>query len=144
MAFGIKTDTLGFSRTFNPVDIRALSWLNAWVDPELMKSIESPPRSRDTLQSFVSAFTNMKEIQGVLLVPINELSNRDALAQIADFLMSTEEIDTVIAYGQEMVKSFFRQEQNRRHNILVVFWEADGQMVGQEAQKLCRWTNTIF
>ena len=61
LAFGIKTDTLGFSRTFNPVDIRALSWLNAWVDPELMKSIESPPRSRDTLQSFVSAFTNMKK-----------------------------------------------------------------------------------
>ena len=99
LAFGIKTDTLGFSRTFNPVDIRALSWLNAWVDPELMKSIESPPRSRNTLQSFVSAFSNMKEDNGLLLVPIENMSNRDALAQIADFLMSTEEIDTVIAYG---------------------------------------------
>jgi len=99
LAFGIKTDTLGFSRTFNPVDIRALSWLNAWVDPELMKSIESPPRSRNTLQSFVSAFSNMKEDNGLLLVPIENMSNRDALAQIADFLMSTEEIDTVISYG---------------------------------------------
>lgn len=117
LAFGIKTDTLGFSRTFNPVDIRALSWLNAWVDPELMKSIESPPRSRDTLQSFVSAFTNMKEEDGVLLVPINQLSNRDALAQIADFLMSTEEIDTVIAYGPRDGKIILsaRTESDTQH-----------------------------
>ena len=84
----------------------------------------------------------MKEIEGVLLVPINELSNRDALAQIADFLMSTEEIDTVIAYGPRDGKSFFRQEQNRIHNILVVFWEADvpnGRAEGTEVSQVDKY-----
>ena len=38
LAFGIRTDTLGFTRSFNAVDLRALSWLGAWVDWEMMRS----------------------------------------------------------------------------------------------------------
>ena len=45
LAFGIRTDTLGFTRSFNAVDLRALSWLSAWVDWDLMRCFESPPRS---------------------------------------------------------------------------------------------------
>ena len=52
LAFGIRTDTLGFTRHFNPVDIRALSWLNAYVDFGMLRSIEEPPRSQETLESF--------------------------------------------------------------------------------------------
>ena len=55
LAFGIKTDTLGFTRDFNAVDLRALSWLNAFVDREIARSIEIPPRSQETLESFYNA-----------------------------------------------------------------------------------------
>ena len=44
LAFGIRTDTLGFTRSFNAVDLRALSWLGAWIDWDLMRSFESPMR----------------------------------------------------------------------------------------------------
>lgn len=99
LAFGIKTDTLGFTRDFNAVDIRALSWLNAFVDRDLMRSIEMPPRSQETLESFSKALNNRIEHGKNLLAPLMDMPNRDSLAQIADFLLPTEGIDTVVVFG---------------------------------------------
>ena len=99
LAFGIKTDTLGFTRDFNAVDIRALSWLNAFVDRDLMRSIEIPPRSQETLESFSNALNNRIAHGKNLLAPLRNMPNRDSLAQIADFLLPTEGIDTVVVFG---------------------------------------------
>ena len=99
LAFGIRTDTLGFTRHFNPVDIRALSWLNAWVDDDMMRSIEEPPRSVETLEAFAEALQERKQFQTTVLAPLSSLPNRDALAQIADFLLPTEGVDSVVVYG---------------------------------------------
>ena len=99
LAFGIKTDTLGFTRDFNAVDLRALSWLNAFVDRDIMRSIEMPPRSQETLESFSYALNNRIKHGKNLLAPLREMPNRDSLAQIADFLLPTEGIDTVIVFG---------------------------------------------
>ena len=96
LAFGIKTDTLGFTRDFNAVDLRALSWLNAFVDREIARSIEIPPRSQETLESFSNALNNRIKMDNNLLAPLLEMPNRDSLAQIADFLLPTEGIDTVV------------------------------------------------
>lgn len=99
LAFGIRTDTLGFTRNFNPVDIRALSWLNAWVDNDMMRSIEEPPRSIETLEGFSEALNERQHVGSTLLAPLTQLPNRDALAQIADFLLPTEGVDSVVVYG---------------------------------------------
>ena len=99
LAFGIRTDTLGFTRHFNPVDIRALSWLNAYVDPGMLRSIEEPPRSQETLESFSEALSSRSLIGSTLLAPLSSMPNRDSLAQIADFLLPTEDIDTVLVFG---------------------------------------------
>ena len=99
LAFGIKTDTLGFTRDFNAVDLRALSWLNAFVDRDIMRSIEMPPRSQETLESFSYALNNRIKHGKNLLAPLKEMPNRDSLAQIADFLLPTEGIDTVVVFG---------------------------------------------
>ena len=99
LAFGIRTDTLGFTRDFNPVDIRALSWLNAFIDKDMLRSIEEPPRSQETLESFAEALGSRQLFDTTLLAPLSSMPNRDSLAQIADFLLPTEGIDTVVVFG---------------------------------------------
>ena len=114
LAFGIKTDTLGFTRDFNAVDLRALSWLNAFVDKDIARSIEIPPRSQETLESFSNALNNRIKIENNLLAPLLEMPNRDSLAQIADFLLPTEGIDTVVVYGVRRGKIILSARTKRR------------------------------
>ena len=114
LAFGIKTDTLGFTRDFNAVDLRALSWLNAFVDKDIARSIEIPPRSQETLESFSNALNNRIKIGNNLLAPLLEMPNRDSLAQIADFLLPTEGIDTVVVYGVRRGKIILSARTKRR------------------------------
>jgi nanoRNase/pAp phosphatase (c-di-AMP/oligoRNAs hydrolase) len=104
LAFGIRTDTLGFTRSFNAVDLRALSWLGAWVDWELMRSFESPPRSQEVLSIFRQALTDATLENGLMLAPIAKMADRDALSQVADFLLPTEEVDVVVTYGIRLSK----------------------------------------
>ena len=104
LAFGIRTDTLGFTRSFNAVDLRALSWLGAWVDWELMRSFESPPRSQDVLSIFRQALADATLENGLMLAPIAKMADRDALSQVADFLLPTEGVDVVVTYGIRLSK----------------------------------------
>ena len=113
LAFGIKTDTLGFTREFNAVDIRALMWINAWVDKDILRSIELPPRSRDSLESFSEALKNKTHYGGTIIAPVNNLKNRDTLAQIADFLLPTEGVDTVITFGVRRGKVILSVRSNK-------------------------------
>ena len=104
LAFGIRTDTLGFTRSFNAVDLRALSWLGAWIDWELMRSFESPPRSQEVLSIFKQALADAEFDDGLMLVPISKMADRDALSQVADFLLPTEGVNVVVAFGVRMSK----------------------------------------
>ena len=69
------------------------------MDHELLRQIEAPPRSREALEAFAEALGSMSLEGGVLLAPLLQLPNRDALAQVADFLLATEGVDTVVVYG---------------------------------------------
>ena len=99
LAFGIRTDTLGFTRSFNAVDLRALSWLGAWIDWDLLRSFESPPRSQEVLSIFKQALTDATLKNGLMLAPVAQMADRDALSQVADFLLPTEGVEVVITYG---------------------------------------------
>ena len=113
LAFGIKTDTLGFTRNFNAVDVRALLWINAWVDKEKLRAIEMPPRSIEALESFSVALNDKLHYDNLIIAPVHNLTNRDSLAQIADFLLPTEGVDTVIAFGIRRNKVILSVRSNR-------------------------------
>ncbi|MEC7097548.1 MAG: DHH family phosphoesterase [Candidatus Thermoplasmatota archaeon] len=113
LAFGIKTDTLGFTRNFNAVDVRALLWINAWVDKEKLSLIEMPPRSFEALESFSTALNKKLQIGNLILAPVHNLTNRDSLAQIADFLLPTEGIDIVVAFGIRRGKVILSVRSNK-------------------------------
>ena len=115
LAFGIRTDTLGFTRSFNPVDLRALSWLSAWVDWDLMRLFESPPRSKQVLEIFKQALNEASIENGLILAPISSMVDRDALSQVADFLLPTEDIHTVITYGVRMSKVYISARSNNQN-----------------------------
>ncbi len=112
LAFGIRTDTLGFTRSFNSVDLRALSWLGAWIDWDLMRSFENPPRSQDVLSIFKQALTDAELENGLMLVPISDMVDRDALSQVADFLLPTEGVKIVVSYGVRMTKVILSVRSN--------------------------------
>ena len=112
LAFGIRTDTLGFTRSFNAVDLRALSWLGAWIDWDLMRSFESPPRSQEVLSIFKQALADAELENGLMLVPISDMVDRDALSQVADFLLPTEGVKIVVSYGVRMTKVILSVRSN--------------------------------
>ena len=115
LSFGLRTDTLSFTRSFNQVDLRALMWLNTWVDDELLQSIQAPLRSPETLESYREALATMVQNDGLVLAPIKNLVRRDDLAQVADFLFATSNTDLVIVYGIQRQKVLLSARSRREH-----------------------------
>jgi nanoRNase/pAp phosphatase (c-di-AMP/oligoRNAs hydrolase) len=116
LSFGIRTDTLSFTRSFNPVDLRALMWLNTWVDSELLASIEAPLKSQDTLHTFTQALASKKHEGSLILAPISSLKSRDDLSQVADFLFATKETEVVVVYGIQRNRVLL-SARSRRENL---------------------------
>lgn len=116
LSFGLRTDTLSFTRAFNQVDLRALMWLNTWVDDELLQSIQAPLRTPETLESFRQALVTMIQKDGLVLAPIQNLVHRDDLAQVADFLFATSTTDVVFVYGIQRQRVLL-SARNRRENL---------------------------
>lgn len=116
LSFGLRTDTLSFTRSFNQVDLRALMWLNTWVDDELLQSIQAPLRTPETLESFRQALTTMVQRERLVLAPIKHLVHRDDLAQVADFLFATSNTDLVLVYGIQRQKMLL-SARSRRENL---------------------------
>ena len=116
LSFGLRTDTLSFTRAFNQVDLRALMWLNTWVDDELLQSIQAPLRTPETLESFRQALLTMIQKDGLVLAPIQNLVHRDDLAQVADFLFATSNTDVVFVYGIQRQRVLL-SARNRRENL---------------------------
>ena len=116
LSFGLRTDTLSFTRAFNQVDLRALMWLNTWVDDELLQSIQAPLRTPETLQSFRQALSTMVQKNGLVLAPITNLIHRDDLAQVADFLFATSNTDVVLVYGIQRNRVLL-SARSRRENL---------------------------
>lgn len=99
LLYGIRIDTKDFRREVSTVDFDAAAFLLPYVNDSILDQFESPSMSAETLGTIARAITN-REVRGsVLLSYIDDLHERDALAQAADQLLDIEDVRTTLVYG---------------------------------------------
>jgi nanoRNase/pAp phosphatase (c-di-AMP/oligoRNAs hydrolase) len=99
LLYGIRVDTKDFRREVSTVDFDAAAFLLPHVDEDTLDQVETPSMSAETLETIAHAISN-REVSGSVLVSyIDDLHERDALAQAADQLLDIEDIRTTLVYG---------------------------------------------
>ncbi|HHT9153567.1 MAG TPA: DHH family phosphoesterase, partial [Candidatus Hypogeohydataceae bacterium YC40] len=131
LLYGIKVDTMGFTRNTTAQDMEAVAYLSPLIDHELLKGIESPPMSSETLDIIGRAIRS-REIRGSYLVSFVEFINdRDALPQAADMMLQLEGVDTVLVSGISGDKVHLSaRSRDPRVNLGLLLQKAFGQGSG--------------
>ncbi|WP_226988648.1 DHH family phosphoesterase [Methanopyrus kandleri] len=99
LLYGIRTDTLNFTRNVSPEDLKAAAYLYPRADHEALAKIESPDISPETLDVLGEAIRNRTVIRSYLFSNVGFVKNEDALPQAADYLLNLEGVHTVIVFG---------------------------------------------
>jgi nanoRNase/pAp phosphatase (c-di-AMP/oligoRNAs hydrolase) len=99
LLFGIHVDTRSFAREVSVADFEAAATLLPSANLATLERIESPSVSAQTLETMANAISYRQVEDGVLLSFVGHLSERDALAQAADRLLTLEGISTTLVYG---------------------------------------------
>jgi len=99
LLFGIHVDTKGFSREVSIRDFEAAAWLVPHADLGTLDRIESPSMSPRTIDTVADAILNRRREGAVLTSCVGKLSERDALAQAAERLLTIEGVQTALVYG---------------------------------------------
>ena len=99
LTVGIRTDTGDFTREVDSRDLEAASWLSRWHDEDLLARLETPTMNAGMLDVLAQAAVHREIVDSVLLAPVGEVQERDALAQTADHLLQLAGVDVVVVYG---------------------------------------------
>ena len=99
LLFGIHVDTDGFSREISEQDFIAGAKLVEHADFGMLEQIGSPSISVGTFEIIARAIRNRRVEGPAVLSCVGRLSERDALAQAADRLLTLEDVSIVVVYG---------------------------------------------
>ncbi|QZA87733.1 DHH family phosphoesterase [Salinarchaeum sp. IM2453] len=99
--FGITTDTDVFTRQTSQADFEASAILAPHVDFSRLDSISSPAVSSSTYGAIAAAIRGRERHESTVISFMGELSDRDTIAQAADFLLQLEDIDVTLVYGYQ-------------------------------------------
>ncbi len=99
LLYGIRVDTRDFTRETSRADFEAAANLLPYADGELLERVEAPSISAETLETIAHAIEN-RELSGSALAScVGPISDRDALAQAADQLLTMEGVAATMVYG---------------------------------------------
>ncbi len=128
---GIKVDTMGFTRNTTPQDMEAVTYLSPLIDPSILKEIENPPMSAETLDIIGRAIRN-RDIRGSYLTSFVEFINdRDALPQAAEVMLQLEGVTTVLVSGIWGDRIYLSaRSKDPRVNLGLLLQKAFGQHAG--------------
>jgi nanoRNase/pAp phosphatase (c-di-AMP/oligoRNAs hydrolase) len=99
LLFGIRIDTKEFTREVSAADFEAAATLVPAADLSTLERIESPSISPETFETIANAIRNRTQEGPVLMSCVGQLSDRDALAQAADRLLTLKGVDATLVYG---------------------------------------------
>jgi nanoRNase/pAp phosphatase (c-di-AMP/oligoRNAs hydrolase) len=99
LLYGIRTDTQDFSRGVSVADFEAASRLVELADGGMLRRVESPTVTAETLDTIGRAISNRSVRSEVLTSCVGRISDQDTLAQAADRLLDMEEITTTLVFG---------------------------------------------
>jgi nanoRNase/pAp phosphatase (c-di-AMP/oligoRNAs hydrolase) len=92
LLYALKVDTKSFTRNVSPTDLKAAAFLSPFADEKLLKRIESPPMSSDTMDVIGRAIVNREIRDGVLFSSVGYVEERDALPQAVEFMMRESDV----------------------------------------------------
>jgi nanoRNase/pAp phosphatase (c-di-AMP/oligoRNAs hydrolase) len=98
LALGILADTSNLSNA-TPADVEAYWKLRKSSDPQVLRAIQQPPHSREMLSALSTALRKQKMVGSCLIAGAGEIREEDTVSQLADFLLTTEGVATVLVYG---------------------------------------------
>lgn len=128
LLYGIRTDTMSFTRNTSSADLEAAAFLSPLADLDLLNKIENPPMDPETLDVFGRAVVNREITGSYLLSCVGFIRNRDTLPQAAEFLLKLEGVTTVLVFGivDEVIHLSARTD-DVRVNLATVLQRAFGE-----------------
>ncbi|MFB6124984.1 MAG: DHH family phosphoesterase [Halanaeroarchaeum sp.] len=101
LLYGIRVDTKDFAREITRADFEAAAYLLPRSDLDVLKRIESPSITADTLETIARAIRN-RDHRGVVVAScVGTVADRDALAQAADRLLNMAGVSVSLVYGYD-------------------------------------------
>lgn len=97
---GIRTDTQNLV-TARPEDFEAAAFLSHYFSPGMLGEILGVKRSRRVMDCIQQALSKRRQVDNLTLAGLGYLrkKDRDIIPQVADFLLTEEDVHTVVAYG---------------------------------------------
>jgi nanoRNase/pAp phosphatase (c-di-AMP/oligoRNAs hydrolase) len=96
----LRSETNSFIRA-GPDEYAAAAYLSQFANPQLLESVLRVQRSRGTMDVIRIALTDRLTIGGFSMAGVGYVrhADRDAIPQATDFLLTEEDVHTVIVYG---------------------------------------------
>lgn len=97
---GILTDTGGFIQA-SEEDFHAAAYLSKYHDAQLLNLIMNQTRSKHVMEIIQHALGNRVLVESFSMAGLGYLraEDRDAIPEVADFLLTEDNVHTAIAYG---------------------------------------------
>ncbi len=97
--YAIKSETEGLGREVGKIEARLRHFLYPHVDQKLLANIENARVSRDYFKVMHCALEQSRIYGSVIIANIEDVSNPDIVAEVADFLMRLERIKWSFCFG---------------------------------------------
>ncbi|MBX0284722.1 DHH family phosphoesterase [Haloarcula salinisoli] len=117
LLFAIRRETLDFLRGVTRNEYEAAAYLHEYSETKMVRQLSTPAVSSATVDTIAHAIENRQVTGSVLISQVGRTSERDALPQAADYLMTLEGVETTIVFGlvENTIQISARSTDSRVH-----------------------------